>query len=687
MPRFTTENIRNVALVGHAGAGKTTLAESLLFAAGAITTPGTIERGNTVCDFDPQERQLGHSLEPALCSFDHAGSHVNLLDTPGYPDFVGRAISVLPAADSVAVCINASMGIEQLTRRMMEIAARRPLCRMIIINKIDVTDTDLETLLAQVQDIFGSECLPINLPAVDRASVVDCFFQHGDQPTAFASVEEAHTAIVDQIVELDEELMQLYLEQGEELNPGQLHAPFEQALREGHLVPVCFVSARTGAGIPELLEIFSRLMPNPLEGNPPPFLCTKEGKRDGAESVPVEVVPEPDRHVLAHVFKVTVDPYMGRMGIFRIHQGRVSAQTQLFIGDGRKSFKVAHLLKLQGKQHTEIQEAVPGDICAVAKVEDIHFDAVLHDSHDEDHFHLRSLDLPPPMCGLAIEPTRRGDEQKISDALHKLGSEDPSLRVEHRVALNETVVYGSGDLHLRMVLGKMLDQYQVAVETKPPSIAYRETITANGEGHYRHKKQTGGAGQFGEVFLRVESLPRGEGFEFVNKVVGGAIPYQFIPAVEKGVRQVLEGGAVAGYPLQDLRVIVYDGKHHSVDSKEVAFVAAGKKAFLDAINHAKPIILEPIVNLTVVAPEKSVGDITGDLSSRRGVINGTDTLLQGRVEISAQAPQSELNGYESRLKSMTGGEGSYTMELSHYDPVPPRTQQQLVADYQSGAKE
>lgn len=682
MPRFTTENIRNIALVGHAAVGKTTLTESLLHAAGAINTAGSVERGSTVCDFDPQERKLQHSLDSSLCSFDHAGSHVNLLDTPGYPDFVGRAISVLPGVDSVAVCINAQMGIEQVTQRMMEVAADRNLCRMIVINKIDAADIDLAALLEQIQAQFGPECLPINLPAAGAETVVDCFFEHGDQTTAFSTVEEVHTAIVDQIVELDEELMQLYLEQGEELNPEQLHAPFEQALREGHLVPVCFVSARTGAGVPELLDIFARLMPNPLEGNAPQFF-----RGEAPDAVPVNVVPDKDQHVVAHVFKVTVDPYLGRMGVFRVHQGSVNAQTQLFVGDGRKPFKVAHLLKLQGKQHTEIQSAVPGDICAVAKVDDIHFDAVLHDSHDEDYYHLSSLTLPPPMCGLAIKPTRRGDEQKLSDALHKLAAEDPSLRVEHHAALNETVIYGSGDLHLRIVLEKMSDQFHVNVDTTPPSIAYRETITRNAEGHCRHKKQTGGAGQFGEVFLRVESLPRGEGFEFVNKVVGGAIPYQFIPAVEKGVRQVLENGAIAGFPLQDMRVTVYDGKHHSVDSKEIAFVAAGKKAFLDAIHKANPIVLEPIVDIVISTPDTNVGDITGDLSSRRGVINGTTVLPRGQVEISAQAPQSELNGYESRLKSMTGGEGSYTMALSHYDPVPAKVQEKLIADFRPAGRE
>ncbi len=681
MPRFNTENIRNIALVGHANAGKTTLAESLLHQAGALVTPGSVERGTTVCDFSPQEKQIQHSLDVALCSFDHAGNHVNLLDTPGYPDFVGRSISVLPAVDSVAVVVNAQMGIEQVSQRMLELSAQRELCRMIVINKIDAADCDLPGLIEQIQAQFGAECLPLNLPAASGDAVVDCFFSHGDTATAFSSVAQAHDAIVDQVVEVDEALMQLYLEQGEELSPEQLHAPFEQALREGHLIPVCFVSARSGAGIPELLEIMARLMPNPLEANPPQFL-----KGEGSEAQPVRVEADPERHVIAHVFKIMVDPYLGKLGLFRIHQGTVNAASQLFVGDGRKPFKVAHLLKLQGKQHTEIQSAVPGDICAVAKVDELYFDAVLHDSHDEDHYHLRALPLPQPMCGLAITPTRRGDEQKLSDALHKLAAEDPSLRIQHRASLNETVLYGAGDLHLRVVLERMAEQYNVAVETQPPSIAYRETITSPAEGHHRHKKQTGGAGQFGEVFLRVAPLARGKGFEFVNKVVGGAIPSQFIPAVEKGVRQVLDSGAIAGYPLQDIEVTVYDGKHHSVDSKEIAFVAAGKKAFLDAIEKANAIVLEPIVDAVILTPGDSVGDITGDISAKRGLITGTSVLPQNRVQITAQVPLSEMESYQSKLKSLTSGEGSFTMELSRYEQVPAKVQQELMAQYRPGVE-
>ncbi|TQV85106.1 elongation factor G [Exilibacterium tricleocarpae] len=681
MPRFSTENIRNIAVLGHAGVGKTTLVESLLQAAGAIQATGSVERGTTVCDFDPRERQLQHSLDPTLCSFDHAGGHVNLLDTPGYPDFYGRAISILPAVDSVAVCVSAQCGIEQATRRMMEVALERNLCRMLVINKIDAAEVDFAQLIADLQQAFGPECLPINLPGIGGDTVVDCFFEHGEQPTACLSVAAAHTAIVDQVVELDETLMQLYLEQGEELNPEQLHAPFEQALREGHLIPICFVSARSGAGIAQLLDIFAKLMPNPLEGNPPVFL-----RGEAPAAVPVDVVADPKRHLVAHVFKVAVDPYLGRLGVFRVHQGKVSTNAQLFIGDGRKPFKVAHLLKLQGKKHTEIHAAVPGDICAVARVDDIHFDAVLHDSHDEDHYHLRSLTLPPPMCGLAILPTRRGDEQKLADALHKLAAEDPSLRIEHRPAQNETVLYGCGDLHLRIVLDKMRDQYQVPVATRPPSIAYRETVTTAASGHHRHKKQTGGAGQFGEVFLKVEPLARGGGFEFVDKVVGGAIPHTFIPAVEKGVRQVLELGAIAGFPLQDVRVILQDGKHHAVDSKEIAFVMAGKRAFLDAVRKADPIVLEPIVGLTIAVPAAAVGDITGDLAARRGLINGTSALPGGRVEVAAKVPLAELNDYQSKLKSMTAGEGSYTLVLSHYDALPAKQQSELTLAFRAGTE-
>jgi elongation factor G len=369
------------------------------------------------------------------------------------------------------------------------------------------------------------------------------------------------------------------------------------------------------------------------------------------------------------------------MGVFRVHQGTVRRDSQLFVGDGRKAFKVAHLFKLRGKDHVEVQEAIPGDIAAVAKVDDLHYDAVLHDSHAEDHLRLAPMAFPRPMFGLAVEAASKGQEQKLSTALHKLAEEDPAFAVEHNAELNETVLRGLSDLHLRVMLDRLKDRYGVEVKTRPPRIAYRETVGGKAEGHHRHKKQTGGAGQFGEVFLRIEPLARGAGFEFADEVKGGTIPGQFIPAVEKGVRQALAGGAVAGYPMQDLRVVVYDGKYHSVDSKEVAFIAAGKKAFLDAVGKARPQVLEPIVDLEVSAPEQHMGDISGGLAAKRARISGTDSARGGEIVVRAQVPLSELEGYAAELKSVTAGRGRYSLDFSHYEPVPAQVQQKLVDAY------
>ncbi len=674
MPHYTTQDIKNIALVGQNNVGKTTLVERMLFTAESIKIEGCIEKGNTVTDFLPLEKEHGHSLSAALASFDHDNKHINMIDTPGMPDFMGQAMSVFPAVETVGVVLDAEAGIEMISRRLLDDATERRLCRIIIVNKIDQAELDLAGLLDDIKQAFGAECLPLNLPANNASSVVDCFF-NPDGESDFSSVAEAHTNIVDQVVEVDEELMTLYLEQGEEIKPEQLHDPFEKALREGHLIPVCFVSSKTGAGIPELMDVFTRLLPNPLEGNPRPFL---RGEGDSAK--PFFANAKPDDHVIAHVFKVSADPFLGKLSVFRIHQGTITKDSQLFIGDGRKPFKVNHLFKLQGKEQVEMSRGIPGDICAVAKIEDLHFDAVLHDSHDEDYLHLKPLTFPRPMYGLAVEPKRQGDEAKISTALHKLIDEDPCLQLEHHASLNETVLRGLGELHLRVALEKMAQVFNVEVDTQLPKIPYRETIKRAAEGHYRHKKQSGGAGQFGEVYLKVEPLARGAGFEFVNAITGGVIPGTFIPAVEKGVHQALEEGAIAGHPIDDVKVTVYDGKHHPVDSKEIAFVAAGKKAFLEAMQQAQPLILEPIVRADITVPEHSMGHITGDLSSKRGRIMGND--MQGTmVTVKAEVPLAELSHYPTELKSATSGHGFFTMEFSHYDPVPPLVQQQIVATY------
>lgn len=674
---YSPQAIRTIALVGHAGCGKTSLAEALLHQGGALHAPGSVNRGTALCDSDPLERKYRHSLNSAVAHFHYRDTRVYLLDTPGYPDFAGLSISTLPAVETAAIVINARTGIEMTARRMMAYAEERKLCRMIIVNGIDGEKVDLPALLAQIQEMFVKTCLPINLPAMGGREVVDCFFNPSGEAD-FHSVEAAHNALIDQVIELDPALMELYLEQGQAIRPEQLHAPFERALREGHLVPVCFTSAATGAGIDQLLDVFVRLLPNVTEGNPPLFYRDVDGQKDAVHAEPVA-----DKHVLAHVFKIVMDPYIGKMAVFRIHQGTVMRDSQLYIGNGRQPFKVAHLLRLQGKEHTDIQHAGPGDICAVAKADDIGFDAVLHDAPEDGNIHLAPLDFPTPIYGLAIEPARRGNEQRLWEVLQRLAAEDPCLSIGRPAGTNETVVRGLGELHLRYMLERLTDQYKLEVVTRPPTIAWRETIGGKAEGHYRHKKQTGGAGQFGEVMLRVEPLPRGAGFEFVDAVKGGAIPSQFIPAVEKGILQVIENGPLAGFPMQDVRVTVFDGKSHPVDSKEVAFVTAGRKAFIDAVLQAQPIVLEPIVDIEVMTPEAVMGDIIGDLSARRGQVHGTRTMGGSAMVVTGKVPLAELNDYQSRLNAIAGGHGNYSIQLSHYDPVPPAQQAKLAAQHKS----
>jgi elongation factor G len=683
MTDFSTANLRTVALVGHGAAGKTSLAEQLLAKSKMIGAPGSVEKGSTVSDHDPLERSALHSLRSSVLHCDHNGARIHLIDTPGYPDFLGQAIGALDAVETVAVVVSATNGIELVTRRMMDWAKSRNLCRMLVVNKIDHENIDLPLLLEQLQEAFGPEVLPVNLPSGSGARVIDCF-DHDQGEADFLSVADVHRRVMEQVVEVDDAAMEKYLEEGA-VDPTTLHAPLEKALRQGHIIPVCFVSARTGAGVEDLLDVMARHLPNPAEGNPPLFY-KGNGSADLADAQSFRSEPDPAKHVLAHVFKVVNDPYVGKIGVFRVHQGRITRDTQLFVGDGKKAFKVGHLFLMQGKDTVEVGELVPGDIGAVAKVEDIVFDCVLHDSHDEDLIRMKPLEFPKPMFGLAIEPKRRGDEGRISEVLTKMAAEDPTLVIEHDAIQNETVIRGLSDLHLRTLLERMSSVFKLEVTTRPPRVPYRETIAANAEGHARHKKQTGGAGQFGEVFLRVEPLARGSGFEFVDQVKGGVIPFNLIPAVEKGVREVLATGYVAGYPIHDMRVTVYDGKHHPVDSKEVAFVAAGRKAMLDALAKARPIVLEPIVSIEIAVPDTAMGDITGDLSARRGQVTGTGNLAGGMMVVEGVVPLSELDGYAGRLKAITQGQGSFSMELSHYEAVPPNVQQQLATEFKSKRK-
>ncbi|MEO1008559.1 MAG: elongation factor G [Planctomycetota bacterium] len=685
MAARSPSSIRNLLLAGHAGAGKTLLADRLLHAAGAINRMGSIEDGSTVCDWSDEAKKAGHSHASSLCHYERGDTLVNLIDSPGLSDFLGHAIAAMPGAGMVGVVVDGAKGIGTNTRRVMTVAQQRNLPRMLIVNKIDDEQADLEALVETLRATFGAVCVPVNLPTADRGGVIDVLGEGGTGDPLFSGIEDAHTSIVEQVVEVEDDLMTQYLEGGAaSLDRKAVHDAFERALREAHLVPICFVSAKTGAGADALLDLIEHQCPSPLETNPRTF-----EKLDDDGGVAEEFHPESDaaRPLLAHIFKVASDPFVGKLGALKVHQGTLKLKDEVYIGDGRKPVRVNTLFKLQGKDHVEVAEAGPGEIVAISKIDEIAFNEVLHASASE-HLRLRPLPLPKPMFGLAVTLSNHKDESKFAPAVAKLQAEDPCFVVDRVAATGETVARGLGEMHLRAVLDRLKDQYGIDVETHTPKVAYKETVTAPAEGHHRHKKQSGGAGEFGEVYLRVAPLngdvdDAGEPpppFEFENATVGGSIPRQFMPAIEKGVRQALEEGAIAGYPITGVKVEVYDGKHHPVDSKETAFIKAGKKAFVDAVRKAKPALLEPFVEVEVHAPSQYMGDITGDLSTRRGRVQ--DSAVDGdSCMVRAIAPLGALQNYANELKSMTHGAGSYMMDYSHDERTPPNVQAEVVAAY------
>ncbi len=676
MSNYSTENLRTLALVGHGSCGKTSLIEAMLYRSGMIPELGNVERGNTMCDNDALEKEVGHSIRLAVAHVDTAMAdltpvRIHILDTPGYPDYLGQDLSALDAVKSVCAVIDPTRGPELLTRRMMEAAKERGLCRMIVINKFDLPDADLEKCLEELRETWGPGVLPINLPTRNRTHVIDCFDRE-DGDSDIMTVEDVHRAFIERVVEEDDEMLERYLEEGH-VDPRLLHPLVTKALREGHVIPVCFTSAKNLIGIRDFMKVIIRHLPHPGEANEALFQ-----KKDGS---PFRTYPDKNLPVIAQVFKIVNDPFIGKIGVFRVHQGTIRRDSVLYVDDSKKPIKATRPLILQGKNTQETDLLSPGDIGALAKIDELQYGSVIHGDPMDGGVRMRPINFPRPMYGLAIRPARRGDESRMNEVLAKMQSEDPTMSVEHDPVLNETVIRGLTDMHVRSILNRMRANFKLEVETAAPSIPYRETISAPAEGHARHKKQTGGAGQFGEVYLRVEPLERGKGFEFVDQVKGGVIPYNLIPAVEKGVREVLATGFVAGYPIEDVRVTVYDGKSHPVDSKEVAFVAAGRKAFLDALAKAAPQVLEPIVSVEVTAPEAYMGDIAGDLASRRGQVTNTEALPGGDIEVTALVPLAELENYATRLHALTQGTGAWSMELSSYQPVPAARQAELAAHF------
>jgi elongation factor G len=665
------DKIRNIVLLGHGGSGKTSLAEAILHKTGKTNRLGSVDDKTSICDYYDEEKEHQHSILSSVVYTDYSNILINIIDTPGYPDFVGPAIKSIPAAETAVIVISAPAGIETNTRKLFDLASKADMPKIIVINKIDAENVEFPELINGIQETFGSQCRCANLPSQDRNSVIDCIEnQTGDSPVMDPS--QAHTELIESIIEVDDELMEKYLA-SEEISQEKISAVFVEALKEGTIIPIVFTDSRKETGIQELLDLVVKYTPSPVQVKP---MKLKNGDQE------TELKADPSSPLAGLVFRIGFDPRSNmKYSSIRIFSGTLKSDTNMMRNDERKGIRPGHILKSQGGDNSEIEEGQAGDIITLAKIDELIIGDLIHDGKVSGKFEMPPV--PEPMYSLALEPASRGDEQKIGTALERLCEEDPCFKVSRDMQTRELVASGLGDLHLRVTLEKMLNRFKLTVNTKEPKIPYRETITAKAEGHYRHKKQTGGAGQFGEVYLRVEPAERNSdpSLEYNWDIFGGSIPGQFEPAILKGINDVMQAGFVAGFPLQDIKVSVYDGKYHPVDSKEVAFRAAGKGAFLDALQKAKPVLLEPIVEMEVTVPSENVGDITGDLASKRGRISGQEVLPGNLIVIKALVPLSEVSQYNSQLKSVTGGRGSYSMTLSHYELVPPNVQQQIVAQY------
>jgi elongation factor G len=690
-------DIRNVALVGHGAAGKTSLTDALLHKAGAVARRGSVDEGTSVADYDEEEHKRKFSIDTAVVHADYKGKYLEILDAPGYPDFVGAALQALNAAETAVIVINASQGIAVNTRRMFREAGARGLGRMIVLNKLDADNIDFAQLLTGVQQTFGKSCVLLNAPngiGAKFTAVVSVLSPGTQPPDCPVNLAQARGQLVDAIVESDDALMEKYLAEGE-VDSAQLEAALPAAIAAGTVVPILCTAAKKDIGVPELLDALATY------GLAPPTKPHTAKKNGDEVPIPVSETGE----FLGQVFKTFSDKFVGNLSYVRIYSGKLTAAAHIV---NLRTGKTAHLhgvLRVQGKQTEPITEAVAGDIVALAKVEDLQIGDTLAAKPDAPQ--LSRFTFPQPMFGLAVEPKARGDEQKISTSLHKIADEDPTFKLNRDPQTHELVIIGVSQLHLDVIRQRLKKRFDLEIITHEPKIPYRETITGEAAADYRHKKQSGGRGQFGEVHLRVYPLSRDitnqkeleekfanksrfekmrsvhyepdHNFAFIDHIVGGTIPNQFIPAVEKGCKELLERGALAGYRLQDVAVEVHFGKDHAVDSSEAAFKTAGRMAFKKAVLGARPVLLEPIVDLEVVVPSKYTGAILGDLNTKRARVENQDSLPGDLAVIHARAPLAEVTKYAAQLGSITQGQGAYTMSFSHYDLVPGNVQQQIVA--------
>jgi len=681
-------DIRNIVVCGHGSAGKTSLVDQLLVKSGAVSAKPSVDAGTSICDFDEEEKHHKHSVESTVVNFDHAGKHFNVIDTPGYPDLVGQMIGSLRAVETALIAVDAHTGIKVNTRRAWNEAGKAGCGRILVLTKLDTDNIDFPGLIDSLKEVFGSSCALLNVPLGISASlkgVTSTLNLDSSAEGAVIDPQEINESLVESIIEVDEAVMERYFE-GEMPSTTELRRLMVQAIAARTLTPIVCLSTKNDVGVSELMDILA-------DAALPPTAVTRTGTKDGDS---VTLKPDASAPLAAQVFKTRIDPFVHRLSFIRIYSGTLKKDATVQSSGARKGIKIGPLLSVQASETSPVDDAGPGEIVAIAKCED------LHTGNSLGEVVLPPIAFPTPMVGLATAPKSRGDEAKLSGALHKITEEDSTIHLDHDPETKEMVLTGMSELHLMLIRERLKRRDKVEVETKQPKVPYRETVLADAEGSYRHKKQSGGAGQFAEVHIRVFPLPEGADIEeyavktrfphlkkahyhernhflWIDSIVGASIPGNFMPAVEKGFLERLRQGVVAGYPIQNVCVEVHFGKDHPVDSNETAFKMAASKAFAKVFKESKPALLEPVVNMHITVPADHVGDASSDLSGRRGQMVGMESAGGGLTTVEAKAPLAEVSTYARTLSSMTGGQGSYTMEFSHYDAVPGNVQQEIIS--------
>ncbi len=692
MKTYDAKDIRNVLLVGHGGSGKTTLLEAMLFTSGALTRMGTVEDGNTVSDHDPDEQRRQISVSLAMAPIEWSGVKVNVLDAPGYADFVGDVRSAIRAADAVILVVSAVDGVEVQTEYAWELAVQEDLPRAIFVNKLDRERADVQATLDQLVSAFGNQVAPFELPIGaehEFTGIADLLHEkadlYPDGPKAeesdwpdeiHAMADPAREKLIEAVAESDDALIEKYLEEGTLPEQDIIHGA-KAGFANARLAPVLVGSASKAIGVDRLLDFIVEEFPSPHERAPVAVVAKGGGEK--------ERTTDPDGPLTAFVFKTVSDPFVGHITMFRVFSGKVRPDSSVHNATQGVDERIGQLFALKGKEHETVSEVPAGDIGAVAKLQHTHTGDTF--ATKDDPVQLPAVELPEPLLAYAISPKTKGDEDKLATGLARLREEDPTFRVARNDETHETVIYGMGEAHLGVQMERLKGKFGVEVDAKPAKIAYRETVRARGKAQGRHVKQTGGHGQYAVCNIEIEPLPRGEGFVYEDKIFGGAIPQQFIPSIEKGIVKTMSEGVLSGNPMVDIKVTLVDGKFHAVDSSDMAFQIAGSLALKEAVEQAGVALLEPIVQLAVTVPESFTGDIMGDLNAKRGKIQGMEQVGGGKQVINALVPQAEVARYVIDLRSMTGGRGAFSMTFSHYEEMPQHLAQKVIDEYQQAREE